>query len=64
VEVFEPEGEVELSSSEIAAGDELQDGILNFGREFGEWVAGAGAGDSVELVEAELVVEGNGGKRG
>jgi hypothetical protein len=58
VEVFEPEGEVELSRGEVASGDEAEDGILDFGWEFGEGVAGAGAGNGVELVEAELIVEG------
>jgi hypothetical protein len=52
VEVFEPEGEVELSGGEVAGGDETQDGVLNFSREFGEGVASVGAGDDVELVEA------------
>ena len=64
MEVFEPEGEVELSGGEVAGGDEAEDGVLDLGWEFGEGVAGAGAGDGVELVEAELVVEGDGGRRG
>ena len=64
MEVFEPEGEVELSGGEIAAGDEAEDGVLNFSGEFGEGVAGAGAGDGVEFVEAELIVEGERGRWG
>ena len=64
MKVFEPEGEVELSGGEIAAGDEAEDGVLDLGWEFGEGVAGAGAGDGVEFVEAELVVEGERGRWG
>ena len=63
MEVFEPEGEVEFSGGEIAAGDEAEDGVLNFGWEFGEGVAGSGAGDGVEFVEAELIIDGDGGRR-
>jgi hypothetical protein len=63
VEVFEPEGEVEFSGGEIAAGDEAEDGVLNFSGEFGERVAGSGAGDGVEFVEAELIIDGDGGRR-
>lgn len=62
VEVFEPEGEVEFLSGEVAAGDEAEDGVLDLGRKFGEGVAGAGASDGVELVEAEVVVEGGKGR--
>ncbi len=64
MEIFEPEGEVELSGGEVAGGDEVEDGILDLGGELGEGIAGAGAGDGVELVKAELVVEGDGGWRG
>ena len=64
MQVFQPEGEVEFSSGEVAGGDEAEDGVLDLGGEFGEGVAGAGAGDCVELVEAELVVEGERGRRG
>ena len=64
MEVFEPEGEVELSGGEVAGGDEAEDGVLDFGWELGEGVAGAGAGDGVEFVEAELIVEGERGRRG
>ena len=64
MEVFEPEGEVELSGGEVACGDEAEDGVLDLGGEFGEGVAGAGAGDGVELVEAEFVVEGQRWRRG
>ena len=64
MELFEPEGEVEFSGGEVAGGDEAEDGVLDFGGEFGEGVAGAGAGDGVEFVEAELVVEGERGRRG
>lgn len=63
MQVFEPESEVELSGGEVAGGDEAEDGILNFGRELGKGVAGAGAGDGVEFVEAELVIEGEGRRR-
>jgi hypothetical protein len=52
VELFEPEGEVELSRGEVAAGDEAEDGVLDLRGQLGEGVAGAGAGDGVELVEA------------
>ena len=58
MQVFEPEGEVELSGGEVAGGDEAEDGVLDLGWELGEGVTGAGAGDGVELIEAELVVEG------
>ena len=58
MQVFEPEGEVELSGDEVAAGDEAEKGILNFGGKFGEGIASVGAGDGVDLVEAEVVVEG------
>jgi len=61
VEVFEPEGEVELSGGEVAGGDEAEDGVLDLGRKFGEGVAGTGAGDGVEFVQAELIVDGDGG---
>jgi hypothetical protein len=64
VEVFEPEGEVELSGCEIPARDEAEDGVLDFGGEFGEGVAGAGASNGVEFVEAELAVERERGRRG
>jgi hypothetical protein len=64
VEVFEPEGEVELSGGEVAGGNEAKDGVLDLVRESGEGVAGAGAGDGVELIEAELIVEGERGRRG
>jgi hypothetical protein len=64
VKVFEPEGEVELSCGEVAGGDEAEDGVLDFRGELGEGVAGAGASDGVELVEAELIVEGERGRRG
>ncbi len=64
MEVFEPEGQVELSGGEVAGGDQAEDGVLDFGGEFGEGVTGAGAGDGVELVEAELVVEGKRGRWG
>ena len=57
MEVFEPEGQVEFSGGEVAGGDEAEDGVLNLGGKFGEGVAGAGAGDGVEFVEAELIVE-------
>ena len=63
MEVFEPEGEVEFSGGDIAAGDEAEDSVLNFGRQFGEGVAGAGAGDRVEFVEPQLIVEGDGGRQ-
>ena len=59
VEVFEPEGEVELSGGEVAGGDKAEDGILDLVGEFGEGVAGTGAGYGVEFVEAELVVKGS-----
>ena len=52
VEVFEPEGEVEFPGGEVAGGNEAKDGVLDLCGEFGEGVAGAGAGDVVELVEA------------
>jgi hypothetical protein len=64
MEFVEPEGEVELSGGEVAGGNEAEDGVLDFSGEFGEGVAGAGAGDGVEFVEAELVVDGDGGRRG
>jgi hypothetical protein len=64
VEGFQPEGEVELSGGEVAGGDEAEDGVLDLGGEFGEGVAGAGAGDGVELVEAELIVKGKRRRRG
>jgi hypothetical protein len=64
VKFFEPESEVELSGGEVAGGDEAEDGVLNLRWEFGEGVAGAGAGDGVEFVEPELIVEGERGRRG
>ena len=64
MEIFEPEGEVELSGGEIAGGDEAEGGVLDLGGKFGEGVAGVGAGDGVEFVEAELVVEGEGAAGG
>src|SRR5271155_2050016 len=64
VEVFEPEGEVEFAAGEVAGGDEAEDGVLELGGELVEGVAGAGAGDGFELVEAEAVVEGDGGRGG
>jgi len=64
VEVLQPESEVELSGGEVAGGDEDEDGVLNLGGEFGERVARAGAGNCVEFVEAELVVERERGRRG
>jgi hypothetical protein len=64
VEVFEPAGEVELAGGEVAGGDEVEDGVLELGGKLGEGVAGAGASDGVELVEAELIVESEGWGRG
>jgi hypothetical protein len=64
VELLEPESQIEFSGDEVAASDEAEDGVLDFGGEFGEGVAGAGAGDGVELVEAELVIEGERALRG
>ena len=52
VQFFEPEGEVEPSGGEIAGGDQAEDSVLDFRGKLGEGVAGAGAGDGVELVEA------------
>jgi len=49
---------------EIAGGDQAEDGVLDFGGEFGEGITGAGAGDGVEFVEAELIVDGDWGRRG
>ncbi len=57
VEVLQPESEVEFSGGEVAGGDEAEDCVLDLGGEFGERVTGAGAGNCVELVEAELVVD-------
>jgi hypothetical protein len=57
VELFEPESEIEFSGGQVAASDEAEDGVLDFGGEFGEGVTGAGTGDGVELVESELVVD-------
>ena len=62
VEFFEPEGEVELSGGKVAGGDEVEDGVLNFGWKLGEGVAGAGAGEDVKFVEAEMIVEGKRGR--
>ncbi len=64
VEVFEPAGEVEFAAGEVARGDEAEDGVLELGWEFGVGVAGAGAGDGFDLVEAEAVVEGGGWRGG
>ena len=58
LQVFEPVGQVELAGGEVAGGDEAEDGVLNFGGEFGEGIPCAGAGDGVEFVEAQLIVEG------
>ena len=58
MQIFEPKGEVELSGGEVSGGDEAEDGVLDFGGKFGEGVTGAGTGDGVELVEAELIVDG------
>ena len=63
VEGFEPEGEVEFSGGDIAAGNEAEDSVLNFGREFGKGIAGAGAGDRVEFVEPQLIVEDDWGRQ-
>ena len=59
LEVFEPEGEVEFAGGDVAGGDEAKNGLLKLEGELGEPVAGAGAGDGFELVEAEPVVEGD-----
>jgi len=64
VEVFEPVGEVEFAGGDVAGGDEAEDGVLEVGGELGEAVAGAGASDGFQLVEAEAVVEGDGGRGG
>ena len=61
MQVFEPEGEIEFLSGEVAAGDEAENGVLDLGGKFGEGKTGAGTSDGVELVEAEVVVDG--GKR-
>jgi len=57
VKIFKPEGEIEVTGGEVTGGDEVEDGVLEFGKEFDEGVTGAGAGEGVEFVEAELVVE-------
>ncbi len=59
-EVFEPEREVDFRGGEVARGDKAEDGFLEVGGKLGEGVAGAGAGEGVELVEAEGVVDGSG----
>jgi hypothetical protein len=64
VEVCEPAGEVELASGEVAGGDEAEDGVLEIRVELDEGVASAGAGDGLQLVKAEAVVEGDGRRRG
>ena len=64
MQVLEPEGEVEFLSGEVAAGDEAKDGVLEIGGKLGEGVACVGAGDGVELIEAEVVVEGGEGRGG
>lgn len=64
MEVFEPGGHVQFAAGEVAGGDEAEDRVLQVGVEFGEGVAGAAAGDGFELVEAEAVVEGDGGQGG
>ena len=63
MQVFKPEGEVELSGGEVAGGDEAEDGVLDLGWKLGKGVAGAGAGDNVELIEAKLIVDGKRGRR-
>ena len=57
MKIFEPVGEVEIAGGEISGGDEVEDGVLEFGKEFDEGITGVGAGKGVEFVEAELVVE-------
>ena len=64
MEVFEPVGQVEFAAGEVAGGDEAEDGVLELGGELGEGVVGAGAGDDFDLVEAEAVVKGDGGRGG
>jgi len=57
-QVIEPDGEIKTPGGEVAGGDEAENGVLNLGGEIGEGKAGAGTGKGVELVEAELVVDG------
>jgi hypothetical protein len=57
VKIFEPAGEVEVAGGEVSGSDEVEDGVLEFGKEFDEGVTGAGAGEGVEFIESELVVE-------
>ena len=58
MQVFEPESEIEFSGGEVAARNEAENGVLDLGRKFGEGIAGVGASDGIEFVEAEVVVEG------
>ena len=57
MQVFEPEREIEFSGGEVAAGDEAEKGILNFGGKFGEGITGVSARDGVDFVETKMVVE-------
>lgn len=63
-EVFEPEGEVEILRGEVAGGDEVEHGVLKLGGELGEGIAGTGAGEGVECIQAEGVGFGSGRARG
>jgi hypothetical protein len=64
VQVFEPEGEVEFSGGEAAAGDEAEKSVLEIGGKLGKGVAGVSTSDGVELVEAEVVIESERTRRG
>ena len=60
LEVFQPEGQVEFAGGEVAGGDEIEDGFLKLDGEFGEGITGTSAGDGLDLIEAEPIVEGDG----
>ncbi len=54
----EPRRKIESAGSEVAGGDEAEDGVLELDGQVGEGEAGTSAGERVELVEAHLMIEG------
>ena len=57
MKVFEPTSEIQPAGGEIAGGDEIEDGVLQFRRELGKGVASTDAGEGVEFVQTELVIQ-------
>ena len=57
MKVFEPTSQIQSARGQIAGGDEIEDGVLQFRRELGKGVASTDAGEGVEFVQTKLVIQ-------